>query len=54
MVLSGLVDSNYKFIFTDVGCEGRINGGGIFSNKKTLNCSETEVFFHKGKFCMIF
>lgn len=24
-----LVDGNYKFIYDDVGCSGRISGGGV-------------------------
>ena len=32
IVLLGLVASEYKFIFTDVGCQGRISDGGFFRN----------------------
>ena len=27
-----LVDSNYNFIFADIGCQGRISDGGVFRN----------------------
>ena len=32
-----LVDSEYKFIFTDVGCQGRISHGGAFRNTELYN-----------------
>ena len=37
-MLLGLVDSEYKFIFTDVGCQGRISDGGVFRNTELYNC----------------
>ena len=37
IVLLGLVDSEYKFIFTDVGCQGRISDGGVFRNTESYN-----------------
>lgn len=45
IVLLALVDANYKFIYIDVGCNGRISDGGVFRNstlsmaldKETLN-----------------
>ena len=33
-VLLRLVDSYYKFIFIDVGCQGRISDGGVSRDKK--------------------
>eukprot|EP00111_Clytia_hemisphaerica_P003777 TCONS_00010849-protein len=32
IVLLALVDHDYKFIFADVGCQGRISDGGVYRN----------------------
>lgn len=32
IVLLGIVDSNYSFLFADVGCQGRISDGGVIKN----------------------
>jgi len=32
IVLFALVDADYNFIYANVGCQGRINDGGVFKN----------------------
>ncbi|KAL4717023.1 hypothetical protein ACJJTC_016910 [Scirpophaga incertulas] len=32
IVLLAAVDSQHKFIFADIGCQGRISDGGVFTN----------------------
>ena len=36
LVLLALIDYDYKFLYVDVGCQGRISDGGVYSNS-TLN-----------------
>ena len=51
IVLMGLVDADYKFIYMDVGCNGSISDGGVFRNgqlskaleKNTLNIPPAEI-----------
>ena len=31
-MLPAIVDSNYKFIYIDVGCQGKLCDGGVFRN----------------------
>ena len=37
IVLLGLIDSDYKFIFIGVGCQGRISDGGVSRNTRLYN-----------------
>ena len=37
IVLLVLVSSDYKLIFIDVGCQGRISDGGVFRNTELYN-----------------
>ena len=36
-MLLGLADSDYKFIFIDLGCQRRISGVGVFRNTELYN-----------------
>uniref|UniRef100_A0A1X7T7L1 DDE Tnp4 domain-containing protein n=1 Tax=Amphimedon queenslandica TaxID=400682 RepID=A0A1X7T7L1_AMPQE len=39
IVLMALVDADYKFIFVDIGCNGRVSDGGIF-RESTLSAAQ--------------
>lgn len=46
IVLLGLVDANYNFMYVDVGCQGRICDGGVFKNSalyKSLENNELKL-----------
>lgn len=42
LVLLALVDSNYRFIFADIGAQGRISDGGVFQNSVLWEKISTE------------
>ncbi|XP_049293434.1 uncharacterized protein LOC125769059 [Anopheles funestus] len=51
IVLLAIADSNYNFLFADVGCQGRISDGGVLANspiypkleRKELNIPDPEI-----------
>ena len=38
-----LVDYDYKFMFIDVGCQGRISDGGVYNNASLSNAIENNL-----------
>ena len=34
IVLLALVDAGYKFLYVNVGCQGRLTDGGVFKNSE--------------------
>ena len=41
IVLLALVDADYKFLYVDVGCNGRVSDGGVFKNSTLYKALET-------------
>ena len=37
------MDANYKFIYADVGCNGRISDGGVFRNSTLSKAISTKL-----------
>ena len=40
IVLLALVDADYRFLYVDIGCNGRISDGGVFRNSKFFQALE--------------
>lgn len=43
LVLMALADANYKLIYIDVGCKGRISDGGVFNRSSLFAAIENNV-----------
>lgn len=46
IVLLGLVDADYKFLFVDIGCNGRVSDGSVFENSglaEALRCNKLNI-----------
>ena len=43
LVMLALVDYDYKFMFIDVGCQGRISDGGVYKNSSLSNAIENNL-----------
>ena len=40
IVLLAIVDANYRFIYTDIGCNGRISDGDVYRNCNIVKALE--------------
>ena len=47
IVLLALVDANYKFIYVDIGCNGRISDGGVFRNSSLSTAIDENILNSK-------
>ncbi|XP_039948597.1 protein ANTAGONIST OF LIKE HETEROCHROMATIN PROTEIN 1-like [Bactrocera tryoni] len=43
IVLMAVVDASYKYLYIDVGCNGRISDGGIFSKCSSAACPSIRI-----------
>ena len=41
VVLMAIVDADYKFLYVDVGCNGRVSDGGVFARSEIRDLIET-------------
>ena len=42
-VMLALVDYDYKYMFIDAGCQGRISDGGVYYNSSLSNAIENNL-----------
>ena len=40
LVLLAVVDADYKFVYIDIGCNGRVSDGGVFRNSSLYAAME--------------
>ena len=45
IVLLALVDADYKFIYVDVECNGRVSDGGVFQNSTLSEASKKNLLY---------
>ena len=43
IVLLAVVDANYKFIYINVGCNGRVSDGGVFRQSSIFTALENNL-----------
>ena len=43
LVLMAFVDSNYRFIFADIGCQGSVSDGGVFRRTSLWKALEDKI-----------